>query len=124
MSQYAGGDNPNGKALHIGFRWAQKTFTFAFFNPDLNVASSFSRDWEFWAGTYNADINERRVYKNSTLVGRDITTVNYLGEGPFYIGRTVWDQPKDMFGGVIDEVRIFNRPLAPREIEALFRAGS
>jgi hypothetical protein len=44
---------------------------------------------------------------------------------PLFIGTTgTWPPYLDMFGGMVDEVSIYNRALSPDEIAAIYNAGS
>lgn len=76
--------------------------------------------WYHVAGTWGpAGI---KIYINGQLMGSS----SYTGPSPGYtlynlIGRSSW--PGTQISGLVDEVEIFNRALAPGEIAAIYNAG-
>ena len=109
------------KGLIIGFRSNNK-FTFAFWGNDLNTPDAYTdtTNWHFWAGTYDAATNSRKIYRDGILVANDTASEDYQGSGVIGIGGggTVWST--NYFNGTIDEVCIYNRTLSEEEISDLY----
>jgi hypothetical protein len=80
--------------------------------------------WYHVAATY--DGSQSMLYVNG--VAEASATPGFAldyGTDPVYIGTTgTWAPYLNMFGGIIDEVSIYNRALAPNEIGAIYNAGS
>jgi hypothetical protein len=112
------GVNEPNTALHIGYR-SSNEMTFAFFANDLNAPTSSSDlNWHHWAFVYNKNIasgNNRFIYRDGVQVAADRAAADYAGSGVLNIG---WAGAGDYFKGNLDEVRIWNRPLHPDEINA------
>ncbi|MHB1217589.1 MAG: choice-of-anchor C family protein, partial [Alphaproteobacteria bacterium] len=109
----------NGKHLHVGYRSpadGSGTFTFAFFNNDLNYSEpggAYAGIGSFvhWAGTYDASTGVRTLWRNGTLVASDNAGVNaYQGPGNLVIGQD--------FNGQIDFLRVWDGVLSATEIAA------
>lgn len=107
------GTGTNSNALHIGFR-NSNVFTCAFWNNDLNTAATYTDlDWHHWACVFDALSQQRQIYRDGVLVASDTASANYVGSGTFTVGSR---QGSDPFDGFLDDVRIYNQPLAPAEI--------
>ena len=109
----------DGNYQRLYFRYnSDNTFKFGFQSDDLDYAdvSPYGVDtWVHWAGTYNAQNNDRRLYKNGILVAGDTTTEDYQGTGIMEIGRkSGGGQP---FMGRISEIRVYTRQLSSLEIQ-------
>ncbi|MBK8430899.1 MAG: tandem-95 repeat protein [Chloroflexi bacterium] len=108
--QDTGGAN---NALHIGFR-DSNVFTCAFWNNDLDTPTAYTDlEWHHWACVFDAPSKQRLIYRDGVMVASDTASANYQGDGTFTIGSR---QGADPFDGLIDDVRIYNQPLAPSEI--------
>lgn len=92
-------------SLHIGFRNTNE-FTFAFFNNDLNTPPYTDLDWHHWAMTYDANTNERKIYRDGILVANDIATGDYIGTGNILLGDVSYGGSP--INGNIDELRIWD----------------
>lgn len=64
-----------------------------------------------------------RMYVNGRLVAERTGSFTPYDEEPMYIGRKSTDEPYFFFQGRIDDLRIYNRALENREIEALYLEG-
>lgn len=62
------GTNINNQGLHVGFR-NDTTFSFAFWNNDLDVNVSVDNDWHHWAVTFDIGDKYQRVYRDGVLLG-------------------------------------------------------
>ena len=87
-------------------------------NGDLSATGTAAlplNAWTHLAGTY--DGTTIRTYVNGVQVGQTPATGNMVASAaPLRIGgNAVWGE---YFAGLIDEVRIYRRPLAPSEIQA------
>jgi hypothetical protein len=80
--------------------------------------------WYHVAASY--DGNQSMLYING--VAEASATAGFpldYDTTPLFIGTTgTWAPYLDMFGGMIDEVSIYNRALSPDEIAAIYNAGS
>lgn len=80
-------------------------------------------EWTHVTLTY--DGQQIKIYINGKLMGQAPKSGNIEGDDvPFNIGGRANDQGTGKFNGLIDEVELFNRPLSPEEIKAIFEAGS
>jgi hypothetical protein len=100
------GSGSTDQGLHIGFR-NDNTFTLAFYGDDLNTSTTYTDlNWHHWSVTYDAAINEQKIYLDGTLVASRISGADYNGFGNLFLGKTAWGG--DNFNGNMDEVRIWN----------------
>jgi len=81
-------------------------------------------EWHFFCGTYDSTIiaQRKKLYVDGIL--RDSTNPSGLiaaDTGPINIGQRECC-PGQIFHGIIDEVRIYNRALSEREIKAIYEA--
>src|SRR5262249_17035757 len=80
--------------------------------------------WYHVAGTY--DGNQSVLYVNGVAEGaaQPGLPLDY-GSQPIFIGTSgTWPPYLSMFGGIIDEVSIYNRALSSNELAAIYSAGS
>jgi hypothetical protein len=111
ISQGKGSTNTG---LHFGFR--SDDFIFAFWGDDLKAEkASTDTSWHYWVGTYDANTNERAIYRDGALVISDRASANYQGSGDLIIGFS--QLIGGYFKGTIDEVSIWNRALTSSEIQ-------
>jgi len=111
------GAQSSNHGLHIVYR-GDGRYAFAFWSNDLNVDSYYDHNtWHYWAGTYNANTNERKMYRDGELVGEDVATSDYQGTGSLYIGggASVW--PTEFFSGKVDEMCIYSDVLSDSEVK-------
>ncbi len=76
--------------------------------------------WHHVAGTYDAATRTLRAYLDGVLIG-ELTSSGGDGAmtarpGELEIGRRIADDPDSLFGGLIDEVRVYDRALNEEEI--------
>lgn len=84
------------------------------FDPPLN-------EWLHYAATF--DGAEIRLYINAVLAAAAISPLGPQLNESLRIGASPHDLYRT-FGGMIDEVSIYNRALSPEEIKAIYDAGS
>jgi Concanavalin A-like lectin/glucanases superfamily/Secretion system C-terminal sorting domain len=93
--------------------------SFPFWGNDLviNQGSGLYMDllWNHYALTYKLSTNERQVYRNSILIGSDISAGTYTGNTTFQIGQF---NGLALTTGNIDEFRIWNVIRTPCEINS------
>ena len=94
-------------------------------NPDVTIRSGFVADgsWHHVAATRLRSFGEMKLYIDGAQVA-----VGYGG------GQSLTSPPRLTFGrvqvnnnpfqGKLDEIAIYNRPLSPAEIQAIYNAGS
>jgi hypothetical protein len=113
------GTNKTDKALVLGFR-DNDHVTCAFFNDDLDTDIAFADTnvWHHIACTYNAATGRRTVYVDGVGWYAD-NGGSIQANGTFNIGRVPWSE--GYFSGTIDDVRVYNRALSPKEIEYLYK---
>jgi hypothetical protein len=89
---------------------------------DFTGATLSAEQWYFIALTINS--STIALYVNGTLYG-SVSSVGWLGaNGTYYIGDGGGACAGKNFGGIIDEVGIWNRTLTPSEITALYNSGN
>ena len=119
-------DQGNNKTLHIGFR-DDNTFTFAFWNDDLDVdddAWNQTDDWVHLVCTYDADTNLQSVYLNGKTTPIETRTASndFSGTQNLLIGcRKNTDH---YYAGLVDEVYVYDRALNETEVAALYNGGA
>ncbi len=72
--------------------------------------------WYFVVGTY--DGSEQKIYINGELDDTQIWTDNFTINSGIYIGKDI--QGGQLFNGIIDDLRIFNRAVPATEIADLY----
>jgi hypothetical protein len=102
--------------LHVGFDQAQvAAWRFGDLEPVVVSAMSPESGWHHV--TYSWDGTSHRLYLDGVLV--DTSTVA-VRPGPVRTARLgTWQLPQEVFGGDIDEVRVYDRALSAVEIAAL-----
>lgn len=89
-----------------------------FYSNDLDTSGGIIEDntWYHLTFWYDFDEEIRRIYVNGKQEAEDTGQSPYLGtSGDTVIGS--WDVDKQWFKGIIDDVRIYNRPVTESEIE-------
>lgn len=83
------------------------TFIFSLGDNGLTFDSSagWMDGWNHWAGTFDANTKERKLFHNGIFVAGDNLTNNYVGSGDLFIG---YRTDNLFFQGRIDEVRFWN----------------
>ncbi|MBD3312143.1 DUF2341 domain-containing protein, partial [archaeon] len=112
------------RALHFGFRDAD-TFTLAFYYDDLDYDYAFETDkWYHIVGRYDTATNTQSIFVNGEFKTSRTTTYGDLSstnDDDLEIGRGYYGSYTDRgFNGVIDEVRVYTRPLSDEEISGLY----
>lgn len=74
--------------------------------------------WYHLAVTY--DGSSFKLYRNGILVSEEPGRLCPNGEEPLFIGRKSTDEPYFFFNGIIDDVRMYERPLTDDEVNELF----
>ena len=127
---YLGNDTNGGSGSPN--RWC---FTLSNNGGTSNVCSTLTLEageWYHFVGTYDADAGTpRRLYTNgvqtasngSVFTPQVISNISaYIGGGGFNNGAG-WTGD-NYFGGVIDEIRVYNRALSANEVRALYEIGN
>jgi len=119
VGQGAGSIN---QGLYIGFR-DSNIFTCAFWNNDLNMPQVYTDpDWHYWACTYDADTNLRKIYQDGVQVAQGLALADYQGSGDLHIGWAF--NATFSFDGLIDDVGIWNAARTQEQINLdLFRTA-
>lgn len=111
-----GHNKPSGPALRFHIN-----------SPTLNPLDAISAPWEPNTGQwYHVAVTRNgsnyAIYIDGVQVTTDIDNTTIPdAETPLYIGQS---EEQYFFNGLIDEVEIYNRALRPKEIEAIYLAGS
>ena len=105
------------QGLSFGFN-ANDRFTCAFFDNAVVTDQPYTdSDWHHWACTYDAESNERTIYRDGVSVAQDTATADFQGNGTIFIGRRLF--VSDYFGGSLDDVVLFDNALTAVEVENL-----
>lgn len=82
-------------------------------------------EWVHWAGVYEPG-SSLRLYKNGVLDNSNTSSIpstQYNATNNVWIGDRTNCSPCEM-DGILDDVRVYNRALAPQEISALYSLGN
>ncbi|MFD4997938.1 LamG-like jellyroll fold domain-containing protein [Streptomyces buecherae] len=79
--------------------------------------------WTHLAGVHDTVADTLTLYVNGQKAGSTKLGGGWYAAGPMFIGAGSYDQkPGNFFPGQIDDVRLFDRPVAEGEVLQLFRA--
>ncbi|MFJ9686111.1 LamG-like jellyroll fold domain-containing protein [Streptomyces bacillaris] len=79
-------------------------------------------EWAHLVAVHDATAQQIRLYVNGQLQGISAAPRTWEAQGAVQIGRTIWQgQYVDYFPGTIDDVRLFDRPVADDEIRQIFQ---
>jgi len=115
---------PN-RGLQFGYE-CDGSFLLHFWDDDLYSSQSYSDagQWHLWSATYDATAKVQRLYRDGIVAGVRTNTDDFMGTGPFVIGRGAMDPFNvSYFGGVLDEARIYDHALTSVEISNLLMMG-
>lgn len=90
--------------------------------PDLSMNAKIVKE-HWYHVTMIYEESRYRMYVNGRLVAERSGSFTPYNEERMYIGRKSTDEPYFFFQGRIDDLRIYNRALENREIEALYLEG-
>ena len=122
----AGGHGSQGWSLHFEERntlqFVSAGLQGAFNGRVLSQPEAIRREaWQHLAVVVKRGKNETRIYVNGLLVGRGTTgSANLDPQGDLILGSAAG---VESFKGLIDEVRIYRRALAPAELQGLLLPG-
>lgn len=131
MLEYSDGQRPGVHvwANTIGFQWNGKGTGANFVDITGNenhVASTNNlpfNEWHHLVVTYEGNSGVGRVYIDGALAATEILG-SFMPQTSFdlYVGRRPWDT--QIYNGLLDEIRIYNRVLSDYEVRALYNAGT
>ena len=115
----------------------QRTFQFCVYNglPDQyhcvqTTTPIMAGTFTHVAGTFDPSTQDMKIYVNgvdtmASVLGGSVT-VNPIfdSDTPVDIGRAFCASTENFFGGLIDELALYNRALTPGEVTSIFNAGS
>ncbi|MDX3641663.1 LamG-like jellyroll fold domain-containing protein, partial [Streptomyces sp. MB09-02B] len=79
-------------------------------------------EWTHLVAVHDATAQQIRLYVNGRLQGTDAAPKAWEAQGAVQVGRTVWQgRYVDHFSGSIDDVRLFDRPVADDEVRQIFQ---
>jgi hypothetical protein len=79
-------------------------------------------EWTHLVAVHDATAKQIRLYVNGRLQGTDAAPKTWEAQGPLQIGRAIWTgKIVDHFPGSIDDVRLFDRPVADDEVRQIFQ---
>ncbi len=100
----------------------------AIYKPPTGISALLQSNIVVQTGTWyhvavTIDGTTARLYVNGNLEASGATATNYTPHTDFRIGR-VSCCAADMFGGLVDEVGVYNRALTATEISSIYNANS
>ncbi len=122
------GDNESGSDPYTLNLEAGKMNLWVFDGSGSTYSAAYSKEqvgaaWRFWVGIYDTDLDKISLYKDGGL-----ENIEDIGPEITYETSTMWnvigalgDIGGNPFGGVIDEVRVYNRVLNETEITELYQ---
>ena len=79
-------------------------------------------EWTHLVAVHDVTAHRIQLYVNGQFQGSAAAPKVWDATGPFQVGRAIWKQTLgDYFTGKIDDVRLFDRPVAEEEAQQLFR---
>lgn len=79
-------------------------------------------EWTHLTAVHDVDAQQIRLYVNGQLQGSADAPKTWEAQGPVQVGRTIWKGDYvDYFPGSIDDVRLFDRPVADDEVRQIFQ---
>jgi hypothetical protein len=119
---FGGGSAASNLGLHFGFL-STDVIRFGFYSNDLDTVATYAdTGWHHVVGTYNQASKNKTIYVDGVQVASAIATADY-GSNLTTLGGASWSGT-GMFGGYMDEVRIYNRSLSAAQILALYQNRS
>lgn len=114
------GSRQDNRQLIIGFNTGTN-FTFDFWGNRIDYDySTEDNGWHHWACVFDNSLpggqTNRWLYRDGQLVNSD-ESVNYTGSGEIRIGESEEFTDRN-FGGLLDEVRFFNKAKTQAEVQA------
>jgi len=97
--------------------WGETSLLSAGTYPDSN-------QWHHWVGTYDANTNIIKLYRDGLLENSGIMDGDYVGTGNLSIGATGGAGGGYLFKGQIDDVRIYDRVLSSEEVKYHYNQGA
>ncbi len=81
-----------------------------------------AESWTHLVGVHDTVANRLTLYVNGAEAGRAEVTDTWYAGGPVQIGAGSYDRrPGSFFPGLIDDVRLFDRPVSGPEVQMLFK---
>jgi hypothetical protein len=79
-------------------------------------------EWTHLMAVHDADAQQIRLYVNGQPQGSAAAPRTWEAQGPVQVGRAIWKGGYvDYFPGTIDDVRLFDRPVADDEARQMFQ---
>lgn len=109
----------------INFTASLECYLFGINNGEASIdflTTFYSEDWQHLVSV--KDDSKIYLYNNNTLISEKPYTTDQLSSfAEFLIGAAhkTNESPDEFFHGYIDEIRIYNRPLNPYEIDELYK---
>ena len=129
QSVLMGGGHPGGRfseamlarwdwaTMGFGWQWYNGVYKYAAATNDLNLGQ-----WYHYAGSY--DGQTIRYYVNGVEINSAACTSAPVDtKKAFLIGAVNWPDPGFRWGGVIDDVRIYDRALSSNEVYRIWNNG-
>ncbi|WP_349239962.1 LamG-like jellyroll fold domain-containing protein, partial [Streptomyces sp. CC219B] len=84
--------------------------------------AAYGDTWTHLVGVHDTIANKLTLYVNGVKAGETDLQANWYAGGALQIGAGSYDgQPGSFFSGQIDDVRLFDRPVSPGEVQQLFK---
>lgn len=107
------------RALQLSTKDEYITFHGFLREPDLMMNARIVKEhWYHVALTYEK--SRYRMYVNGQFVSERSGSFTPCENEPMYVGRKSTEEPYFFFHGAVDDLRIYNRAVGEREIEALY----
>lgn len=119
--------------FYLSYEAAEKTWSLRTSQADVQagniteqrvVAKQPARpgEWAHLVAVHDATAQQIRLYVNGQLQGVDTAPKTWEAQGAVQVGRAVWTgKYVDYFAGGVDEVRLFDRPVADDEVRQMFQ---
>ncbi|WP_432840919.1 GH92 family glycosyl hydrolase [Dactylosporangium sp. CA-092794] len=119
-------DAPASSAFFLQYSGSDRRFAMSFAGlRALAPATPVAGQWYHLAGVRDASAGRLALYVDGQPVRTVDACSGTASTGPLVIGRARFGgNPVDYWGGAVDQVHVYDRPLAAAEVKALYDSGT
>jgi hypothetical protein len=121
---YTGGQG-NGYELLTQYPYTSRPLQCVLGDSDFSTSLSYTQN-QWYAAALVVSNGAASIYVNGTLAGSGAvdTSYSFTTTNDLHIGNDSWTTQWDWWGGLINDVRFYNRPLSTNEVAELYAVES